>query len=125
MTAFPALTPTARSWTPGAKPVGVYTAMNGKEVRFKLGSHSVNQRLTLGYVNITETDGKLITDHFETVEGMFTSFTVPEEVFAGMDSYTYTLAEGNEWRYASPPSVVYERPGYQTVSVELIGVRAP
>jgi len=124
MTAFPALEPSARSWTPGAKPVSTFTSSSGREIRFRLGSTSVNQRLTLAFTNVPEADGKLITDHFEAVSGVFESFTVPAQVFAGMNSYSYTLASGNEWRYAGPPNVVYDPPGYQTVTVELIGVRA-
>lgn len=125
MTAFPALEPSARAWTPGARPMTTYTAMNGREIRFRHANRAVNQRLTLGYSNVTETVGKQITDHYETVKNTTESFTVPAEVFAGMDSYSYTLATGNEWRYAGPPTVDYIRPGYQTVSLELIGVVAP
>jgi hypothetical protein len=124
MTAFPALRPSARSWTPGTRPITTYTAMSGREIRFRHSDRPVNQRLTLAYNNVAESVGVQITNHYETVKNTTQSFTLPAQVFAGMDNFSYTLAVGNEWRYGGPPSVEYIRPGYQTVTLELIGVVA-
>lgn len=124
MTAFPAIEPSARAWTPGTRPITTYTAMSGREIRFRHSNRPVNQRLTLVFSNIAESVGTQITDHYETVKNLAESFTLPAEIFAGMDDYSYTNASGNEWRYLAPPTVDYVRPGYQNVSFELIGVVA-
>lgn len=125
MTAFPALTPSARSWTPGTKPISTFMSMGGREIRFRHGTRTIGQRLTLEFTNVTEAVGKQITDHYEAVDTIFESFTVPAAVYGGMDGYDYIISAGNEWRYAGPPQVTYNSPGYQTVSVELVGVVAP
>lgn len=124
MTAFPPITPSTRTWTPGTKPVGITTTRSGREIRFRFGTRSVGPRLTLQFQNVPEAVGRQITDHFETVDTLFESFTVPAAVFGGMAAYTYTNATNNEWRYVSPPQVTYNSPGYQSVNVELIGVVA-
>lgn len=124
MTVFPSLTPTARTWTPGTKPVSITMTRSGREIRFRHGTRSVGQRLVLQFDNVTETAGKQITDHYETSDTTFESFTLPASVFGGMAAYNYTNATNNEWRYAGPPQVTYSFPGYQSVSVELIGVVA-
>lgn len=125
MTAFPALIPSARAWTPGTKPISTFRSMGGREVRFRHGTRTVGQRLTLEYTNVTEAVGKQITDHYETVDTTFESFTVPAAIFGGMADASYILSAGNQWRYAGPPQVTYNSPGYQTVSLELLGVVAP
>lgn len=124
MTAFPDIAPTARAWTPGVRAQTLYQSLDGREIRFAHGTRVVGQRLSLTYQNVTEAVGKSITDHYATVETTFESFTLPASVFAGMASYSYTNASGNEWRYASPPQVVYGSPDVQTVTVELLGVSA-
>lgn len=106
-------------------PNSVHTSLSGREIRFRHSDRPVGQRLTLTFTNVTNAVGKQITDHYEAVDTTFESFDVPAAVFGGLSSYVHTNAVGNEWRYANPPSVTYEAPGYQTVSVELVGVVAP
>jgi hypothetical protein len=124
MTVFPSVAPTARVWTPGVRAQSVYQSIDGREIRFAHGTRVVGQRLSLGFDNVLEATGKLITDHYADVETTFESFTLPAEVFAGMASYAYTNSASNEWRYASPPQVTYVSPGIQSVTVELLGVSA-
>jgi hypothetical protein len=121
-TQFPTVKPTARSWTPGIRPQSVYTSLAGIEVRFSHGDRSVGQSLSLVYANITNEQGKLIIDHYLQVGTTFNGFTLAAEVFAGMSDYSYTNESTNEWRYAGPPQVEYTVPGYQNITVDLIGV---
>lgn len=122
MSTFPAVKPSSRSWTPGTRAQTVYTAMDGVEVRFVHGTRVTGQRLTLVFENVTESEGVSITDHFATNGTTYGVFDLPAAVFAGMNSYSYTNDALNSWRYAAPPVVNYITPGYQTVSVELLGV---
>lgn len=122
MSTFPSVKPSSRAWTPGMRAQTVYQAVDGVEVRFARGSRVVGQRLTLVFENVTESEGRSITDHYDDNGTTFGTFDLPAAVFAGMSSYTYTNDPNNAWRYASPPQVSYITPGYQTVSVELLGV---
>jgi hypothetical protein len=122
MTTFPTLKPSSRAWSPGARPQTIYQALDGAEIRFVHGTRIVGQRLTLVFENITEAQSISITDHYAANGTTYGGFDLPAEVFAGMTSYSYTNQANNSWRYAGPPQVSYITPGYQTVSVELLGV---
>ena len=124
MTIFPSVTPTSRSWSPGAIAQTSFSSIGGYEIRFLHADRAFGQRLSLGFVNVTNAVGKSITDHYITVMTTFESFDVPAEVYAGMATYAHMLPTGNAWRYVGPPSVIYGVPGYQSLSVELIGVAA-
>jgi hypothetical protein len=122
MSTFPSVKPASRAWSPGARAQTIYQALDGVEVRFVHGTRVVGQRLTLVFENVSETEGKSITDHYASNGTTYGVFDLPAAVFAGMNSYDYTNEATNSWRYAGPPQVSYITPGYQTVSVELLGV---
>lgn len=122
MSTFPAVKPSSRTWSPGTRAQTIYTAMDGVEVRFVHGTRITGQQLSLVFENVTETVGKSITDHYAANGTTYGIFDLSAEVFAGMDSYSYTNESTNSWRYASPPQVTYVIPGYQTVTVDLLGV---
>jgi hypothetical protein len=124
MSTFPSVKPSSRAWTPGTRPQTVYQALDGVEIRFVHGTRTVGQQLSLSFENVTETVGKSITDHYAANGTTYGTFALPAEVFAGMNAYNYTNEATNAWRYAGPPQVTYQTPGYQTVTVELLGVTA-
>ena len=124
MSNFPSVKPSSRVWTPGARAQSVYQTLDGIEVRFIHGSRTTGQRLTLNFENVTDAVGKSITDHYASNGTTYGVFDLPADVFAGMTSYAHTNEATNKWRYASPPQVTYTVPGYQSVSVELLGVSA-
>jgi hypothetical protein len=124
MTTFPSVQPTSRVWSPGVRPQTLYQSLDGIEIRFIHGSRTVGQRLSLTFDNVTEASGKSITDHYAANGTTYGTFSLPAAVFAGMASYNYTNEATNAWRYAGPPQVTYGPPGYQSVSVELLGVAA-
>jgi hypothetical protein len=100
----------------------VYQSLDGIEIRFVHGSKTTGQRLSLTFDNVTEAVGRSITDHYDTNGTTYGVFGLPAEVFAGMADYNNTNPAGNDWRYAGPPQVTYGSPGYQSVTVELLGV---
>ena len=69
MATFPSLTPNSRSLDLGNYPQVVHVAVSGINLRFLQGSKRINQILTLGYSQITETDLQSIYAHYETQEG--------------------------------------------------------
>ena len=124
MSTFPSVKPSSRSWTPGARPQTIHQALDGVEIRFVHGTRTVGQQLSLSFENVTEAVGKSITDHYAANGTTYGTFALPAEVFAGMNAYNYTNEATNAWRYAGPPQVTYQTPGYQTVTVDLLGVTA-
>lgn len=124
MTAFPSVQPSSRVWSPGTRPQTLYQSLDGIEIRFLHGSRIVGQKLALTFENVTEAVGKSITDHYAANGTTYGTFSLPAAVFAGMAAYNYTNEATNAWRYAGPPQVTYSTPGYQSVSVELLGVAA-
>lgn len=124
MTTFPSVKPSSRVWTPGVRPQTLYQTLDGIEIRFIHGSRTVGQQLSLSFENVTETVGKSITDHYAANGTTYGTFALPAEVFAGMNAYNYTNEATNAWRYAGPPQVTYQTPGYQSVTVDLLGVSA-
>ena len=124
MSTFPSVKPSSRSWTPGARPQTIHQALDGVEIRFVHGTRTVGQQLSLSFENVTEAVGKSITDHYAANGTTYGTFALPAEVFAGMNAYNYTNEATNAWRYAGPPQVTYQTPGYQSVTVDLLGVSA-
>lgn len=124
MSIFPSVEPSTRVWSPGVRAQAVYESLDGIEVRFLHGQRVTKQRLSLTFNNVTEAQGKSITDHYAANGTTYGTFDLPAEVFAGQGSYSYTNESSNAWRYAGPPQVTYGRPGYQSVSIELLGVAA-
>lgn len=124
MSTFPSVKPSTRVWTPGARAQTIHQALDGVEIRFVHGTRTVGQQLSLSFENVTETVGKSITDHYAANGTTYGTFALPAEVFAGMNAYNYTNEATNAWRYAGPPQVTYQTPGYQSVTVDLLGVSA-
>jgi len=122
MTTFPSVQPSSRAWSPGVRAQSLYQSLDGIEIRFVHGSKTTGQRLSLTFDNVTEAVGRSITDHYAANGTTYGAFDLPAQVFAGMAAYDYTNPAGNSWRYAGPPQVTYGRPGYQSVTVELLGV---
>lgn len=121
MATFPALTPNSRALNLGNYPQVVHVAASGINLRFLQGSKRINQILTLGYSNITETDLQLIYTHFETQEGTLIPFDLPAAVWSGYASVPISAVDYN-WRYAGTIAVDTGSPLRYNVSVQLLSV---
>lgn len=124
MSDFPSVKPSARVWTPGVRAQSFYESMDGVEIRFLHGERITKQRLSLSFNNISEAVGTSIINHYASSGTTYGIFNLPADVFAGQGSYAYTNQSNNAWRYAGPIEVVYGRPGYMSISIELLGVAA-
>ena len=124
MSTFPNVKPSARVWTPGVRAQSLYESMDGIEIRFLHGQRVTKQQLNLTFANITEADGMRIINHYADNGTTYGTFDLPADVFAGQGAYAHTNENNNAWRYAGPPSVEYGRPGYQTITLTLLGVAA-
>ena len=121
MATFPSLTPNLRSLNLGNYPQVVHVAVSGINLRFLQGSKRINQILTLGYSNITETDLQLIYTHYETQEGTLVPFDLPAAVWEGYASVPISAVDYN-WRYAGTIAVDTGSPLRYNVNVQLASV---
>ena len=89
--AFPILKPSSRSYDPGAYPVKVFKAQNGKETRILYGSERTDVKLSLSYANVGDANAEQFLDHYDEVQGTFSTFDLPDNAFAGWSSNTDAL----------------------------------
>ena len=67
---------------------------------------------------------KVILDHYDSVDGTFDKFNLPNRVFEGMNTSLRGVIQAPSnisWRYSRPPQVQSVRSGISTVNVSLIG----
>ena len=129
---FPAIRPTTRTFTMGDYPSKTYTSLSGVIFKRAFGNRQTGYTLDLTFRNIGDTselreysgNAKQIIDHYNSVDGTFDKFSLPDRMFAGMDDSLESLIQAPSnisWRYASPPEVQSVQAGISTVTVKLIG----
>lgn len=89
--AFPILKPSSRSYDPGTYPVKVFKAQNGQETRILYGSERTEVKLSLSYANIGDANAEQFLDHYDQVQGTFSTFDLPDNALAGWSSNTDAL----------------------------------
>jgi len=130
--AFPNIKPTTRSFTMGDYPSKTYRSLSGTIFKRAFGNKQTGYTLNLTFRNIGDTSelrtrsgtAKQIIDHYNDVDGTFSSFTLPARVFEGMDNDFRDLIRSPsnvKWRYAEPPQVQSVKSGVSTVTVNLVG----
>ena len=122
MSQFPALRPSARSFTPGLPPVTSFQSLSGKETRVVTGSVAFGHTASLEFQNLQEPAVKSILNHFYGQQGTVLSFTLPAAVWAGWAEYTVGVAADQKWRYSGQPNITAVSPGIMSVSVELVSL---
>ena len=129
---FPNIKPTTRSFTMGDYPSKTYRSLSGVIFKRAFGNKQTGYTLDLTFRNIGDTselrslsgNAKQIINHYNDVDGTFSSFTLPARVFEGMDNDFRDLIRNPsnvKWRYAEPPKVNSVKAGMSTVTVKLIG----
>jgi hypothetical protein len=122
--AFPSIKPSGRSVTLGSYPTKVYRSLAGTTVKRSFGNRPFGYQLSLEFANLPDTATSQIIKHYNDTAGGFTRFTLPAEVFAGMDSTLRGQLQapgGIRWEYAGPPEVVSVYRGRSNVTITLAG----
>ncbi len=122
MATFPSIKPTNRQFTLGQYPIKTYRALSGKTVRRSFGNKAFGHGLTLSFENVKEDIVQLIINHYNTQLGQSIGFTLPVEVFAGLDTATINLLRSPSetvWFYAEAPSIDSVYRDLSTVSISL------
>ena len=133
---FPNLTPSQRSYTPGAFPQKEFQGLNGAVTTLQYGVKSVDSKLEMTFQNISDTEADAILSNYEAANGRRDS--------AGRQDYVLLPSNGGavggvadtnlrlqmaerqsgpklRYRYASPPVITSTFPGRSTVQVSLRG----
>lgn len=123
---FPALVPSARSYTPGVFPETQFQAQNGAVVRVRYGNQRTNSRLSLTFANITDANAaEVLQNYVDVMESdnyaQFTASNVAAGAGTGLAPYIRETNSALKWKYESPPSVQSVKPGLSTVTCEFIG----
>lgn len=122
--AFPALVPSARSFTPGDFPTKQYKALSGAEIRIRYGDLRTDATMDLTFENISDSNAALFMSHYADRQGTFLTFALPANIFSGWKAASSLINSppGSAWRYDGPPQVTSVYPGRSTVQVKLIAV---
>jgi hypothetical protein len=107
MATFPAMVPSARTYTPPTYPHTPHRAMDGRRRVVSHGTAALGGALSLGFAASTPAELADVEAHYLGQYGGFLSFDLPAEITADVDESltAYTLA-GYSWRYVGPPAVV-------------------
>ena len=121
MTTFPSLEPETRALVYGNYPQNVHTGLSGVNVRFRLANKRVEQRLTITYEYLTETQAQSLLTHYNTQNGSIEPFDLSSSVWAGYS--TPPVSSSNyKWRYVSSFQISLSSPNRYSTSIELISV---
>jgi hypothetical protein len=122
MATFPALKPATRRYSMGVFPVTEERGFGGGSIRFRHGSTAYGHNLELGFVALTQTQAKLIRDHYRSQQGGYISFPLSTYAWAGHTSFTDLVPVTTYWRYSASPQESHKANGYVDVSVSLLSV---
>ena len=133
---FPALTPSSRSFSPGAYPEAVFEAQNGAKSFIRYGNKPVNATLSLSFTNISDDEANsILTAYYdsESVSDNYIFFVgLQGNAFGGLE-YTPAVdnsktllhrlgqySTGLKWRFSSPPEYSSVFPGVANVSCSFV-----
>ena len=123
MAAFPTLTPSSRTFTPGRHPHSEIPTLDGLQVRVRTSNVILEQQLRLTFIGLTEAQMLSIRSHYIGQQGRFLSFAIPSSLLSGMTTPANFTPTGYSWIYGSAPQVE-DIPCAQryNVSVELVTI---
>lgn len=121
---FPNIKPSQREFVAGSYPIKTYRSLSGVSVRRSFGNKPTGHQLRLVYANVRDNVLNDILKHYTDTFGGFDRFTMPDDIFAGMNDAARAKMQdpdGIRWEYASPPSVQSVFNGISTITVDLVG----
>jgi hypothetical protein len=124
MTAFPALIPSSRTFTPGDRAHALLRSMGGRSTQVRHSNVITGQQLQLVFSYLTEANMLAVQMHYINRRGQFGTFSLPSAVWSGSTDRTIS---GYSWRYISMPKVDEPFCGRFTVSLtlEMVAEYAP
>ena len=118
------VTPSTRSYSPGAYPQVEFEAQNGVKTVIRYGKNRTGSSLSLGFDNILDSDAAAILKNYEDINSIWDEVTFTgTNVINGADSTLQSyLIERTElkWRYDGPPEVTSVYPGRSNVQCKFV-----
>ena len=121
MTTFPSIEPETRSLIYGDYPQNVHEGKSGGDGRILLANKRVEQRLTITYEYLTETQAQTLLTHFNDQNGTVEPFDLSSAIWLGYSTPPVS-SSSYQWRYASPFQISISSPNRYSTSIELITV---
>tara|TARA_R100001460_G_scaffold100029_2_gene143494 strand:+ start:3296 stop:3667 length:372 start_codon:yes stop_codon:yes gene_type:complete len=121
MTTFPSLEPETRALVYGNYPINTHEGLSGGNVRFKVGAKRIEQRLTITYEYLTETEAQTLLTHYNGQNGSIEPFDLSSSVWLGYSTPPVS-ASSYQWRYAQSFQISISSPNRYSTSIELISV---
>lgn len=104
MTTFPTLTPSTRTYSPGAFPHTAHRVYDGSESRVRHSNTVLGVRLRLFFPALTTAELLTVIAHYNGQRGRFLPFTIPNELLSGTTTPATFTPAGHQWRYAAKPT---------------------
>lgn len=102
-TVFPALTPSARTITPGSRDFEDVGSGGGDLDRVRISAALVGQTMDLGFTALDLSDLQLIRTHWLEARGTSGVWDLSDEVWGGVPRAVDLTPAGYQWRYAASP----------------------
>jgi hypothetical protein len=121
---FPSIKPSERSFRPGQYPTKSYRALSGAIVKRAFGNRAYGHELQLSFNNVKDSVTIALVDHYNSTRGGFDRFTLPAELFAGMDASLRTRLQAPtqiKWEYSGPPDIKSVFNGLSSITITLLG----
>ena len=124
MTAFPALIPSSRVFTPGDRAHALLRSIGGRSTQVRHSNVVTGQQLQLAFNLLTEANMLAVQLHYINRRGQFSTFSLPSAIWSGGTDRTIN---GYSWRYISMPRVEEPFCGRFDVSLtlEMVAEYAP
>lgn len=119
-TAFPALCPTRRSYTPGEYATKRFTSISGAGTTRLYGSRAFDAALDLEF-SLSDADAELVLQCWHASRGAAGELTLPDKVFEGASKGLQNqIPRYLTWRWAETPQVESVLPDRSRVRVRLV-----
>lgn len=128
--AFPNITPTGRSYSPGSYPETDFLALNGARSIVRFGAEQFGHRLELTFRNISDDQALQIVQHYTAVMSNYDNATFSIATSgspmagvgsSGLRQEMSQQGTATKWRYSDPPTVQSVYPGVSNVSCRFTG----
>ena len=124
---FPAIKPSARSFTPGTYPSTDFESLDGTKTHIRFGNRSVNATLSLSFSNISDGHVVDILGNYNNVNSDWDHVTFDElHGLQGIENVFLRIhvqegsSSGLKWRYTGPPTVTSTFNGLSNVSCSFV-----
>lgn len=118
MANFPAMTPSARKYTPGKIAEKQFVAQNGATTFIQYGSRHVNSSLELTFANIDDKKTQELIDFYESCTP---STDVSFNQQRGLGGADWEIDQTLSYRFSNPPQVSSVGKSRSTVSCKFTG----